>query len=200
MRILLSLVLALALVLPFPAWAFDWSGVAKRVAKSIVALSTKEHGTIRYPIHCTGFMVQPELVISADHCYAEDLRVNGLVATELGHSVDYDLMLLRVVGLRNDPVVFGATPVAVGKEIMTYGYAYGGPVPMLRAGNVASHDTKHYYSIVFDKSYIPGMSGGPVVNTNGEVVGIVQGRTEEIGVGVDAEAILWFIGIVQNTN
>ena len=200
MRILLSLVLALALVLPFPAWAFDWSRVVERLSKSVVALSAKTHGVNSYPVHCAGFVVQPELVLSADHCYAENLRVDGLVAIELGHGLESDLTLLRVIGLRKEPVTFSTTPIAVGKEIMAYGHAYGATQPILRAGNVAAHDTKHYYTIIFDKTYIGGMSGAPVVNTSGDVVGIVQMRNTDVGIGVDAEAILWFINAVQSNS
>jgi S1-C subfamily serine protease len=40
-----------------------------------------------------------------------------------------------------------------------------------------------------DISFVPGMSGGPVVNEKGEVVMMVQMGTSMVGFGVGAETI-----------
>jgi S1-C subfamily serine protease len=42
---------------------------------------------------------------------------------------------------------------------------------------------------MIDASYVFGQSGGPCINSKGEVVSIVQRRSDAVGVGIGAEAI-----------
>ena len=41
--------------------------------------------------------------------------------------------------------------------------------------------------------FIGGMSGGPVFDINGDVVGVVQRGTEQIGYGVNTATLLEFL-------
>lgn len=199
MRPLLATVLALTLVISVPVWGFDWSHAATTIAKSTVVIQHKVHGLNKYQTVCTGFVTGFEEITTADHCYGSDMRVDGMAAIEVGHDLEFDLMILKVPGLRKVPVLFNPIPVEVGKEIAAYGHAYGGSDMTLKTGNVGKHD-RHNYEVTFDSTYIGGMSGAPVIDTGGMVVGIVQSSNSNLGLGADSEAILWFIGMVRYNN
>jgi S1-C subfamily serine protease len=47
--------------------------------------------------------------------------------------------------------------------------------------------------IVVQGGYIPGMSGGPVIDKDGQVVGIIQQSDQNIGYGVGVDRISEFL-------
>jgi hypothetical protein len=88
----------------------------------------------------------------------------------------------------------------IGEEIASYGYGFALERPMFRTAHVA--DDKTYIPedgiggplIVIDAQYVGGQSGGPCVNTAGEVVSIVQRGGPGVGIGIGVETIKGKIG------
>jgi hypothetical protein len=48
--------------------------------------------------------------------------------------------------------------------------------------------------LVVNSGYVPGQSGGPVVNIKGEIVGVVQLASDRVGLGRGAEYIADKVG------
>jgi len=110
-----------------------------------------------------------------------------LPASLLGASPVYDLAVLRVRGDRlpvapmgdSDDLMVGEWAVAIGNP---FGYLLNDPQPSVSAGVVsATHrdvksgttDTGVYKNMIqTDAAINPGNSGGPLVNGDGEVIGI----------------------------
>jgi serine protease Do len=135
------------------------------------------------------------LILTNDHVVrdADDIAVTlpdgrQLPAKVLGSSGPYDLAVLKVNGDRlpvaplgdSDQLVVGEWAIAIGNP---FGYLLNDPQPSVTAGVVsATHrDVKSEASqgggvyknmIQTDAAINPGNSGGPLVNGDGEVIGI----------------------------
>jgi serine protease Do len=135
------------------------------------------------------------LILTNEHVVhdADDIAVTlpdgrQLPAKVLGASGPYDLAVLKVSGDRlpvaplgdSDQLVVGEWAIAIGNP---FGYLLNDPQPSVTAGVVsATHrDVKSEASqgggvyknmIQTDASINPGNSGGPLVNGDGEVIGI----------------------------
>jgi S1-C subfamily serine protease len=106
---------------------------------------------------------------------------------------DRDLALIRVQGLPNgvEPAVLsgGARPadkvMAIGSPFGLQGSVSAGVVSGLgRRFESGGHQLENM--IQFDAAVNPGNSGGPLVDMNGRVVGIVIGRLERVGENIGA--------------
>lgn len=138
----------------------------------------------------TGFRVSPSLVITAGHvggigaCYI-DGELTELVTIDRAN----DFAILKTKPKRHwwriscEPMEFGETYYALG-------YAKGGPLyteevfgtinlPTPRSVNPGFGETGMF---VGREQFIPGMSGGPIVRSNGKLVGIVIGYNTAVKV------------------
>jgi serine protease Do len=134
------------------------------------------------------------VVLTNEHVVreAEEIAVTlpdgrQLPASLLGASRAYDLAVLRVRGDRlpvasmgnSDDLMVGEWAVAIGNP---FGYLLNDPQPSVSAGVIsATHrdvksgttDTGVYKNMIqTDAAINPGNSGGPLVNGDGEVIGI----------------------------
>jgi serine protease Do len=134
------------------------------------------------------------LVLSNEHVVrnAEEIAVTlpdgrQFPARLLGASAIYDLSVLRIQGERlpvaplgrSDDLMVGEWAIAIGNP---FGYLLNDPQPSVSAGVIsATHrdvkssatETGVYKDMIqTDASINPGNSGGPLVNGDGEVIGI----------------------------
>ena len=134
------------------------------------------------------------LIISNEHVVrnAEEIQVTlpdgrQFPATLLGASSIYDLSVLRIKGDRlpvaalgnSDDLMVGEWAIAIGNP---FGYLLNDPQPSVSAGVIsATHrDVKSSATesgvykdmIQTDAAINPGNSGGPLVNADGQVIGI----------------------------
>lgn len=164
----------------------------------------------------SGFVVAPGLVVTNAHVVAGSDHV--VVSDEAGyHDADpvsfdarYDLAVLRVPGLSDRPLRLDPGYVARGTKAVVLGYPGGGRFTADAAGVVALLDatgydiygnaltTREMYEI---QSLVrPGNSGGPLVEANGEVVGIVfsrQAGDEHIGYALASPGVLSRVARVE---
>lgn len=119
-----------------------------------------------------------------------------------------DNAVLRIAGLENTPALpVSATKPEVGEEVTTIGFAgltadtsdVSRQMPSYREGAVSSHSfsDRGVPNIEIDVDVIPGMSGGPTINENGEVVGInsslVAGGSNQVNYITDTQTLRDFL-------
>jgi len=191
-RFLFALVLSFYAVIAFAA---DWSVVLPTFRDSIVeiAIETGGHGEGG----CTGFVIDNnrDFVMTAAHCDVPNetvkLLVDSLVAKVRAKDTKNDLMVLFVEGIDRPALKLAVDDPRVGDEVASFGYGYALERPLFRMAHVSATDlaVDRGRYIVIDSTFVPGQSGGPVVNDKGEVVMIVQMGNNLVGLGIGAETI-----------
>lgn len=178
-----------------------WTTVADAVKKSTILVQIGEVG------FCTGFVINDkakggkngtddvDYILTAAHCDGSQVYAGQRPATVKAKDVKKDLMVLEVEDLDKPALRLGRRDPVPGDEIASFGFGYGLEDPMFRVANVANDKLYIPYEgiggplIAINMSFVPGQSGGPVVNHAGEVVMIVQLGTPLVGFGVGVEEI-----------
>ncbi|MFZ1041160.1 MAG: trypsin-like peptidase domain-containing protein [Anaerolineales bacterium] len=138
----------------------------------------------RYP--ASGIAYAADLVLTADHVITRDenLRIatadkKSFAATIAGRDPNSDLALLRLTEKVLSPVKVTEASAKVGQLVLALGRpsnegvqaswgiitAIGGPARMGRGGLLEEY-------VQTETTSYPGFSGGPLVNTSGEVLGL----------------------------
>ncbi len=181
----------------------DWTTVADKLAKSVVYIET-ESGS------CTGFVInsdahdkdkhQVDYILTAAHCEGPKLYADQSVATVLWKDTKKDLMVLEVEDLNRPALPLAKDNPKIGDEVASYGFGWGLERPMFRLAHVADDNTYIPEDgiggpfIVTDAQFVPGQSGGPVINAQGEVALIVQRGGGAVGMGVGADVLKSKVG------
>ena len=203
MKRLLVTLLAFALAAG-PVWAQTantWTAVADAVRNSTVFVQVGSQGS------CSGFIINDkakggknhdedvDYILTAAHCDGRDLYAGQRPATVKAKDIKKDLLVLEVEDLDRPALRFAKKDPLPGEEVASFGYGYGLEEPMFRVANIANDKIYIPYEgiggplIAINSTFVPGQSGGPVLNHNIEVVMIVQLGTTIVGFGVGAETI-----------
>lgn len=140
----------------------------------------------------TGFMVAPGLIITNDHVISECGRIEIVAndgrrpATLVDAESTIDLALLRVYGLpKNFAKVRSEFPLELGEQVMVFGFPLSGALSStgnFTIGNVSSlrglRDAAGQIQITAPVQ--PGNSGGPIIDTKGQVVGVVRSKLDAL--------------------
>lgn len=187
----------LLLFISVPVMGHSWVSTAEKVRKSIVQLKNLSSQGF-----CTGWVIdnRRDFVITADHCVHNDITafspiyIDGIMVAadgELWGSEELDVAVLHVPGIDRPELKPYLKPLKAGMPILASGFGLGLEEPNQRAGFI-SHPAKIGIRcgrnvgpcVESDTLYIPGMSGGPVVNEDGKVVSIVQYTNTEYNYGI----------------
>lgn len=198
LRVLLT-VLAALFFFASSTNAFNWSRNFEQMRFSVVSVFHLKGS-------CTAFSINQKhaYYLTAAHCLGEDIalwkeQVPGLVAVQGRIDVKQvtlvnkqkDIAVLEgVIGLPS--VVRGKA--SIGQEVASIGYAYGENRPFILASIISqirearAYDTTRII-ILRDNVDIGGMSGGPVINTRGQVIAMVQQVNRNLSWGTAIEDI-----------
>ena len=125
-----------------------------------------------------------------------------LYATVVGIDERLDLAVLKVDAANLTPAVFGdSLKLEVGEDVVAIGFAFdlAGPPTVTRGVASALRRTIMQSGLIIpdaiqtDADIHPGNSGGPLVNSYGEVIGMnsaVAGWTREVGFAVSSAVLL----------
>lgn len=145
---------------------------------------------------CTGFVVAVDRVQTAAHCLGDVMTADGEDATVVAIDPSLDLMLLKAT-THKPALRFADKAPEVYSQVVGIGYAQGFTRVIALFAMVELHDYAPGEGIapglIVVGPWIHGMSGGPVVNLRGEVVGIVQRANDGLGYGVSAQVVRDFM-------
>jgi hypothetical protein len=191
-------ILLLAFLL-IPACGFIQSiPTIRHAQESVVTVNWDSKDEKGEPIgsRCTGFQVGIVWALTAKHCLPEDegidVYVNGEPARVIKTSDSLALLQTEVAAR---PILSLRTgKLEIGEAISSIGYAQGGPLATFRryfsnyTGELGGND-----HIVLDGPISGGMSGGPMIDKDGKVVGINQATDKTRSIGCSAEEIKDFL-------
>ncbi len=193
MRSLITCLLALSLLAPLKA-----SSVVETALQSVAHLTgsmTNEDGEI-YTYGCSASSIAVRKFLTAAHCIADQMKLDGHLAFAVKVSAKLDLAVL-VSDYSRPPMTLRMRPLERMEEATGLGYGYSWQYPTVTEHKALmfkfTPDTDIYPGTWFLHPFIGGMSGGPIIDVNGEVVGIVQRGNNGVGYGVDTETNLDFL-------
>lgn len=181
------------LLLLMPSLASAKSSLTKivdQVSASVVRIDGILDAELEHRYTCTGFVVSLNRVLTAAHCIGELMTVDGQAIDQVV-KVDRSMDLAVVaVFSKKRPVIFDDRTLVRFEPVYGIGYAFGWTFLTTTIGAVenaayAPTDEIAPGVIVFG-IYIGGMSGGPVIDQHGHVVGMAQQTNDGIGYGVGA--------------
>ncbi|GMA27606.1 MarP family serine protease [Arenivirga flava] len=170
----------------------DAGSAALRASGESVARITGIAYSCGRSVSGTGFIVAEDRIVTNAHVVAgvDDPVVELPGEAALPGRVVYfdpvdDLAVIAVDGLQGEPLPI-AGDLAVGEQAVVQGYPYGGPFSTVGAEVVAVGDVPvpdiyggasepRGVSALATDVY-PGNSGGPLLSTDGEVVGVIFAR------------------------
>ena len=107
----------------------------------------------------------------------------SFIATVVGYDRDSDVALIKIDAYGLDPVTIGDSDnIRVGQRVYAVGNPFGDLVYTMSEGIISALDRivtvegRTINSFQLTAAVNPGNSGGPVYNTNGEVIGIVTAK------------------------
>ncbi len=171
----------------------DWTATADKLAQSLVTVVSNQGS-------CTGWILNDhakndkDWIVTAAHCDGTDLYADNAPAKVVMKDRKHDLMVLEVEDLDRPAVKLSGKAPQLAEEILSFGFGYGLEKPMVRIAHISNTsielpELEGGPFVMIDAAYVPGQSGGPVVNAQGEIVSIVQQANGVLGIGVDAVRI-----------
>ena len=158
----------------------------------------------------TGVVIDPRGYILTNHHVVDGVRrINvtlntgeAYIAQIVGRDRETDLAVIRIHAPRALPVITIGTSgdLLTGETVIAVGNAYGyentvtqGIISALHR-NVQVNDTQRYLDLIqTDASINPGNSGGPLLNVNGEMIGLnvaVRAGAQGIGFAIPVDKSL----------
>ena len=170
---------------PTPTPASTLADLVERVRKSVVRIDTPESMGSGFIVDSEGYILTNAHVVG-DHGTVTVTLENGKQKTGNVRAVDQlrDMALVYVYpysGLTRDelPALSFAEKVKVGEEVVALGHPFGsreflrGDITITRGIVSAMRTWQGVQWVQTDAAVNPGNSGGPLLNMDGEVVGIV---------------------------
>lgn len=176
-------------------------------SEDLFALSPSQH---RVNGMGTGILIDPRGYIITNQHVVEDVNVirvrlndgSAHTARVLARDHENDLALLKIDTQRPLPVIpLGtANDLMVGETVIAIGNAYGyehtvttGVVSAIKRDVTLNKDVSYKALIQTDASINPGNSGGPLLNINGELIGVnvaIRAGAQGIGFAIPVDAMI----------
>jgi len=141
---------------------------------------------------CTGFVVAALLgdVLTAKHCLPEAIGTPIYINEEMAKILKTSdtLALLRITPSKYPALTVRKTNPFPGEKSISFGYAWGIYTVFYR--NVAALLGP---DLGLDGPITPGMSGGPIIDMTGQVIGINQATSDIVGLACGAGEIREFL-------
>ena len=171
--LLLSLICALS---PFnQLFSQDASLIYKKTVNSTVTIIT-DNGS-----QGSGFFVAPNIIATNYHvmegatkasCYLNNSESEYKIDGYVGIDKTVDLILLKVSTLNKPAIKLAVTTASIGQKVYVIGSPQGLPATISDGIISGMRDFEGNKLLQMTASISPGSSGGPVLNSIGELIGI----------------------------
>jgi len=190
----------------------DFSGIIDTIVPSVVTVRTDSGQGTGFIVHKTGYIVTNAHVLAnsegtlATGIYAITSDQRSIDATFIGYNGNLDIALLKIEGIY-DEVEFGnSNDIQVGEKVIAIGNPLGLQFSVSQGivsaiNREGANGIKAY--IQTDAALNPGNSGGPLVNTDGEVIGINNfkvGAAESLGFALESKFIKQAVNEISEQN
>jgi len=146
---------------------------------------------------CTGFTIAPHTILTANHCIGDNMLVDGYAAHLIKGDKYYDLAVLNVTESKRSVLPLRDITPILSEELIGVGYGNGWifPIAMHERVLIGSYAPTQSVpvGIITQGGYIGGMSGGPIIDLYGNVVGVIQQSNNGLGYGVGTTIIKAFL-------
>jgi len=171
--VLLSLIFALRPINQF--FSQEASLIYKNTVNSTITIKT-DNGAIG-----SGFFVAPNIIASNYHviegaknasCFLNNSDTGYKIDGYVGLDKSVDLILLKVSTLNKPAIKLAAITASIGQKVYVIGSPKGLPATISDGIISGMRDFEGNKLLQMTASISPGSSGGPVLNSNGELIGI----------------------------
>ena len=136
----------------------------------------------------SGFFVAPNIIATNYHvmegalnatCYLNNSNTKYKIDGYLAADKSVDLILLKVSTLNKPAIKFASTTFSIGNKVYVIGSPKGLPATISDGIISGMRDYEGYKYIQMTAPISPGSSGGPVLNSAGELIGISVSQLTE---------------------
>ena len=180
----------------------DFSGIIEDAIQGVVSIRTNVAQGTGFLITNDGYLITNAHVISgATSAEAITYKQDRKQLTLIGYNNEYDLALLKISGSYNELDFGNSNDVRIGEKVIAIGNPLGLSFSVTE-GIVSAVDRRisDYPGkyIQTDAALNSGNSGGPLINTDGEVIGINNFKVagDNIGFALESEDIIRQINII----
>lgn len=174
----------------------DFSGIIEQEIKGVVTIKTDVAQGTGFLITDDGYIVTNEHVLSEGHFANVYTYDGGKYSAELiGYQPVMDIALLKIDGSFSKLTLGNSDDTKIGEKVIAIGNPLGLSFTATE-GIISARDREGLNSLPYyfqtDVSLNPGNSGGPLISTNGEVIGINNFKistAENIGFALESNYI-----------
>ncbi|MEX0920752.1 MAG: trypsin-like peptidase domain-containing protein [Candidatus Pacearchaeota archaeon] len=175
----------------------DFSGIYSNSVESVVIVSTNTGQGTGFIINEKGYIVTNNHVLKgATRAGIYDSEGNLYDVSLIGNDEFMDIALLKINGNFEKLELGDSDNVNVGEKVIAIGNPYG----LVFSATVGSVSSVHregpngiFAYTQIDAAVNPGNSGGPLINNNGEVIGVVNfkisGEAEGLGFALESNYV-----------
>lgn len=171
----------------------DFSGVIENSIPAVVSISTDVSQGTGFIVNSDGYIITNAHVLAGAH-YAHAITSDKQTKNSelIGYDINMDIAILKIQG--NYPfLIFGNSQEAkIGEKVIAIGnpvgLSFSATEGIISAVHRPGQNNLPYY-IQTDVALNPGNSGGPLIDKNGEVIGINNFKissTEGIGFALES--------------
>jgi len=174
----------------------DFSSIIENAVKSVVTIKTDVGQGTGFIITNDGYVVTNAHVLSGGRIVqAMDYEQTIIQASFIGYNNDLDIALLKIPGTHERFRLADSDDIQIGEKVIAIGNPLGLQFSVSQGIVSAVHrpgpnELKAY--IQTDAALNPGSSGGPLINTDGKVIGINNfkiGTGESLGFALESNFI-----------